>query len=115
MAKVDGEDWLKHENENALIDMWRAKPVLCDVTCKGYSNRNQCRSHSGHSWSFQHNKYNHTRVDAVTTAHAVSLYSIWARPTTGFGDTLLGKKSVFDGLWRYYYRSRIRQIKYNII
>ena len=43
MAKVDGErgeDWLNDENENALIDMmmWQAKPILYDVTCKGYSN-----------------------------------------------------------------------------
>ena len=38
MAKVDAEDWLKDETE---IDMWQAKPVLYDVTWKGYSNRNQ--------------------------------------------------------------------------
>ena len=35
MAKVDAEDWLNDENENALIDMWQAKPVLYDVT--GYA------------------------------------------------------------------------------
>ena len=31
MAKVDGErgeDWVNDENENALIDMWQAKPSL---------------------------------------------------------------------------------------
>ena len=35
MAKVDAEDWLNDENENALIDMWQAKPVLYDVTGHG--------------------------------------------------------------------------------
>ena len=41
MAKVEAEDWLNDETENASIDMWQAKPVLYNVTCKGYSNRNQ--------------------------------------------------------------------------
>ena len=31
MAKVDAEDLFDDENENALIDMWQAKPVLYDV------------------------------------------------------------------------------------
>ena len=31
MAKVDAEDWLNDENENALIDIWQTKPVLYDV------------------------------------------------------------------------------------
>ena len=31
MAKVDAEDWLNDENENALIDMWQTKPLLYDV------------------------------------------------------------------------------------
>ena len=31
VAKVDGEDWLNDENENALIDMWQTKPLLYDV------------------------------------------------------------------------------------
>ena len=35
MAKVNAEDWLNDENENALIDIWQAKPVLYDVM--GYS------------------------------------------------------------------------------
>ena len=34
-AKVDAEDWLNDENENALIDMWQAKSVLYDVTGYG--------------------------------------------------------------------------------
>ena len=41
MVKIDVEDWLNDETENASIAMWQAKPVLYDVTCKGYSNRNQ--------------------------------------------------------------------------
>ena len=32
MAKVDAKNGLNDENENALIDMWQAKPVLYDVT-----------------------------------------------------------------------------------
>ena len=32
MAKVDAEDWLNDEDENALIDMWQTKP---DVTGYG--------------------------------------------------------------------------------
>ena len=35
MAKVDAEDLLNDENENALIDMWQTKPVLYDVTGYG--------------------------------------------------------------------------------
>ena len=35
MAKVNAEDWLNGEKENALIDMWQAKPVLYDVTGYG--------------------------------------------------------------------------------
>ena len=35
MAKVDAEDWLNDENENALIDMWQTKPVPYDVTGYG--------------------------------------------------------------------------------
>ena len=35
MAKVDAEDWLNGENENALIPMWQAKPVLYNVTGYG--------------------------------------------------------------------------------
>ena len=35
MVNVDAEDWLYDENENALIDMWQTKPVLCDVTGYG--------------------------------------------------------------------------------
>ena len=31
MAKVDAEDWLNDENENALIDMWQTKHLLYDV------------------------------------------------------------------------------------
>ena len=32
VAKVDAEDWLNDENENALIDMWQTKPLrLYDV------------------------------------------------------------------------------------
>ena len=31
MAKVDAEDWLNDENENALIDMWQTRPILYDV------------------------------------------------------------------------------------
>ena len=31
MAKVDAEDRLNGENENALIDMWQTKPLLYDV------------------------------------------------------------------------------------
>ena len=31
VAKVDAEDWLNEENENALIDMWQTKPLLYDV------------------------------------------------------------------------------------
>ena len=31
MAKVDAEDWLNDENENALIDMWQTKPLLYGV------------------------------------------------------------------------------------
>ena len=41
MVKIDVEDWLNDETENASIAMWQAKPVLYDVTCKRYSNRNQ--------------------------------------------------------------------------
>ena len=41
MAKGDTEDWLNDETENGLIDMWQAKPVMYDVTCTGYSYRNQ--------------------------------------------------------------------------
>ena len=38
----------------------------------------------------------------------------WARPVTGHGGTLLGKKSMFDGLWRYYYRtSKIKKVCQN--
>ena len=35
MAKIDAEDWLNDRIENALIDMWQAKPVLYDVTSYG--------------------------------------------------------------------------------
>ena len=35
IAKVDDEDWLYDENENALIDAWQANPVLYDVTGYG--------------------------------------------------------------------------------
>ena len=35
MAKVDAEEWLNDENENALIDMWQTKPVPYDVTGYG--------------------------------------------------------------------------------
>ena len=35
IAKVDAEDWLNGENENALIDMWQTKPVLYYVTGYG--------------------------------------------------------------------------------
>ena len=28
MARVDADNWLNHENKNALIDMWQAKPVV---------------------------------------------------------------------------------------
>ena len=35
MAKVDAEERLNDENENALIDMWQTKPVLYDVTGYG--------------------------------------------------------------------------------
>ena len=31
VAKVDAEDWLNDENENALIDMWQTKTLLYDV------------------------------------------------------------------------------------
>ncbi len=31
VAKVDTEDWLNDENENALIDMRQTKPLLYDV------------------------------------------------------------------------------------
>ena len=35
MAKVDAEDGLNDENENAVIDTWQTKPVLYDVTGYG--------------------------------------------------------------------------------
>ena len=31
VAKVDADDWLNDENENALIDMWQTKPLMYDV------------------------------------------------------------------------------------
>ena len=31
VAKVDAEDWLNDENENALIDIWQTKALLYDV------------------------------------------------------------------------------------
>ena len=68
MAKVDGEDWLNDENENALIDMWQAKPVLYDITCKGYSNRNQHAAAIADIAEVFNttSKQNRIRVDAVT-------------------------------------------------
>ena len=40
VAKVDAEDWLNDENENALIDMWQTKPLLyaCNIIIKRYES-----------------------------------------------------------------------------
>ena len=51
MQKLEDDDRLMDETEIASrsIDMWQAKPMLYDVTCMGYLNRNQLTMRLNHS------------------------------------------------------------------